>query len=304
MRIRVFGFVCCIACSCIVTYAGEGEWVGVEAQPVPLTGNIQVDFFGLASMTPGGQDGEEEAVPTTGRKSPWLAAGMSLIIPGSGEFYAESYWKAAAFFAVGVTAWTVAYTQNKKGDDQTELFQGYANQNWNVRQYAEWTLDHATNINPGVDLTKHQGVLVGDTDVNWAALNALERDLGSWYSHTLPAFGDQQYYELIGKYQQYYQGWADADETLTTYDAIDAKLNAGGTQFTYYSGERGKANDYYSTSSTAVTLAVVTHVLSSADAAWTASSYNKQFDAGVGFKKAMDGPLYVSYPVLEVSLRF
>lgn len=302
---RVFGCFCCLGCAVVTVFAGDGSrGVVIADQPVSLTGNLQVDFFGPTSMTLMEQDTEEPAALVPDRKSPWLAAGMSLVIPGSGELYAESYWKAAAFFAVSVTAWTVAYTQNKKGDDQTQVFQRYADQNWNVRQYAEWTLDHATSINPGVDLTQHQGVLVGDTDVNWAALNALERDLGNWYSHTLPAFGEQQYYELIGKYQQYYQGWADADETLTTYNAIDAKLNAGGTQFTYYSAERGKANDYYSTSSTAVTIAVVTHLLSSADAAWTASSYNKQIDAGVGFKKAMDGPAYVSYPAFQVSLRF
>ncbi|MDH4071408.1 MAG: hypothetical protein OEV30_13410 [Ignavibacteria bacterium] len=302
---RMFGLFCCLGCFASGAYAGDGTSAPVMTdQPVPLTGNIQVDFFGPTSMAFMEQDTEGETSLVPDRKSPWLAAGMSLLIPGSGELYAESYWKAAAFFAVSVTAWTVAYTQNQKGDDQTKRFEGYANQNWNVRQYAEWTLDHATSINPGVDLTQHQGVLVGDMDVNWAALNALERDLGNWYSHTLPAFGEQQYYELIGKYQQYYQGWADADPSLTTYPAIDAKLNAGGTQFTYYSGERGKANDYYSTSSTAVTIAVVTHLLSSADAAWTASSYNKQIDAGVGFKKAMDGPAYVSYPALEIMLKF
>ena len=53
-----------------------------------------------------------------------------------------------------------------------------------------------------------------------------------------------------------------------------------------------------------MTLAVVTHVLSAADAAWSASSYNKQVEAGFGFQKAMDGPSFVSYPAFQVSLRF
>jgi hypothetical protein len=280
----------------------DPERSGVD--DVRLTGNINVDFFGMSSpaLLAGLQDGDPAV--THPRKSPWLAAGMSLLVPGAGEFYSESYWKAAAFFAAGVTAWTIAYTQNKKGDDQTAFYEDYANRNWSVRQYAEWTLNNATHIDPGIDLSLHQDVLVGDTDVDWTALNDLERDLGNWYSHTLPLYGEQQYYELIGKYQQYYQGWSDADPSLDDYDDVSNKLNAGGTQFTYYSAERGKANDYYNTSHTAVTVAVVTHVVSAIDGAWSASSYNKQLDAGVGFMRAMDGPLYVSYPAFQVAYRF
>ena len=304
MRVRFSGCFCLLAAFTTSSPAQDGERPVAANQPL-LTGNIHVDLFGATSLAMGPSRQEQGEVPLSPeKKSPWLAAGMSLLIPGSGEFYAESYWKAAAFFAVGVAAWTVAYTQNQKGDDQTELFEAYAREHWNVRDYAKWTVDHATTITPGIDMAQHQDVLVGDFDVNWSALNDLERDIGGWYSHTLPAFGEQQYYELIGKYQQFYQGWGDADNGLTTYDAITNRLNAGGTQFTYYSGERGEANDFYSTSSTAVTIAVVTHVLSSVDAAWSASSYNRQIEAGFGFEKALDGPIFVSYPAFQVSVNF
>jgi len=46
--------------------------------------------------------------------------------------------------------------------------------------------------------------------------------------------------------------------------------------FKYYSVERGKANDYYSTAKTFVTIAVVNHIVSAIDAAWSAASYNKK----------------------------
>jgi hypothetical protein len=249
------------------------------------------------------QEGEGVA-EREGRKSPWLAGGLSLVVPGAGEFYAESYWKAAAFFAVEAALWTFAYIKDKKGDDQTEFFEGYADKNWSARQYAEWTLAHATMINPGVDLQNHMDVLVGDAGVNWDALNDLERDIGNWYSHTLPRYGEQQYYELIGKYQQYYQGWSDADPTLDTYAEVSGRLAAGGTQFTYYSAERGKANDYYSSASTAVTIVVVNHIVSALDAAWSASSYNSHIEAGIGFQKAKNGPVYTTYPAFQVSYRF
>ncbi len=302
MRVRISGCLCLLAAFTSPLHAQSGESPAAGFGPV-LTGNIHVDLFGTTSLSTGLTQGEGEVPLAPPKKSPWLAAGMSLLIPGSGEFYAESYWKAAAFFAVGVAAWTVAYTQNQKGDDQTASYEAYAREHWDVSQYAQWTIDNIGSLNPTVDPAQY-AVFDATNAVNWTELNRQERAIGGWYSHTLPAFGEQQYYELIGKYQQYYQGWADANPSLTTYDAVTNRLNAGGTQFTYYSGERGEANDFYSTSSTAVTVAVVTHVLSSVDAAWSASSYNKQVEAGFGFEKAMDGPIFVSYPAFQVSVSF
>jgi hypothetical protein len=304
MTRTAFSVVCFLSAGICCAGPGYEEAATAVDSVRALTGNIRVDFFGLSGgITESAPP--QEVLPSTERtKSPWLAAGMSLLVPGSGEFYAESYWKAAAFFAVEVAAWTVAYVNNKKGDEQTESYQQYADQNWNVRQYAEWTVGHASQINPGIDMSLHQDVLFGDQGVDWTALNDLERDINRWYSHTLPPYGDQQYFELIGKYQQFYQGWSDAEPSLDTYEEISARLDAGGTQFTYYSGERGKANDYYSTASTGVTVAVINHIVSAIDAAWSASSYNSTIEAGVGFQKAPDGPLFVSVPSLMFSYRF
>ena len=67
---------------------------------------------------------------------------MSLLVPGSGEFYAQSYWKAAAFFAIEVAAWALAYTYDKKGDKQTDYFQNFANGNWECLQVC--AVDRAT----------------------------------------------------------------------------------------------------------------------------------------------------------------
>jgi len=110
--------------------------------------------------------------------------------------------------------------------------------------------------------------------VDWNELNRMEREIGGYYSHSLPRRPEQQYYELIGKYTQYNQGWDDADPTLPPdYEVMKANLTAN---FKYYSAERGKANDYYSTAKTFVTIAVVNHIVSAIDAAWSAASYNKK----------------------------
>jgi hypothetical protein len=273
--------------------------------PVALTGHLRVDLLGPADIdgTPSlGPQAETQHTPP--HKSPWLAAGMSLVVPGAGEVYAESYWKAAAFFAIEVAAWSVAYAYDKKGDRQTDFFQGYAHEHWEAYQYAEWTLNNANAIHPGFGSTaEYEAMLLPNRQVDWAILNQLERDLGEWYSHSLPPFGSQQYYELIGKYQQFYQGWDDADPALTTYGGITAKLENEATNFKYYSAERGKANDYYSTASTAVTIAIVNHILSAIDAAWSAGSYNT-VHASVGMQTVPVGGRMAHVPVAKLSYGF
>jgi hypothetical protein len=207
-------------------------------------------------------------------KSPWLASGLSILLPGAGEFYAESYWKAAAFLLADVALWYAAYKYDDKGDRQTDFFQGYANQHWSVVQYAryaEQTLKPTGN-NYDLWLPGTEGRPPWE-QVRWSELNRMERDIaatprGQYYSHTLPPYNDQQYYELIGKYPQFNQGWDDAPPSFEYGDPVT-------TRFTYYSKERGKANEYYNSASTFVVVAVVNHIVSALDAAWSAGSYNR-----------------------------
>ena len=274
-------------CILVVALAMRATVIGGEQQSlvkwevdhkVRLTGNARVDLFGQKEIAKGPKLGEDSAEGVmSSHKSPWLAGALSLALPGTGEFYAESYWKAAAFFAIEVVAWTVAYSNDRKGDRKTESFQDFANQHWSVRRYAEWSLANATKINPDV-IPSEFNVFDASGAVNWVELNKLERAIGNWYSHTLPPFGDQQYYELIGKYPQYNQGWDDATSSTFTFgDPLTQN-------FQFYSGERGKANDFYNTASTFVVIALVNHIISAVDAALSASSFNS-FHARVDLER-------------------
>jgi hypothetical protein len=281
---------------------------GNPCRPTPsqtaLTGNAWVDLIGQKELvyTPG-PPAQIQGAAATGYKSPWLAAGLSLAVPGAGEFYAESFWKSAGFFALDVAAWILAYSYDKRGDRQTDSFQGFANQHWSVVKYAQYALDNLAP--PG---TAYDGLFIPGTEgrppwerVNWQVLNRLERDIsatarGQYYSHTLPPYNDQQYYELIGKYPQFNQGWDDAPPTFVYGDPVTAR-------FLYYSGERGRANDYYTTASTYVIVAIVNHVLSAVDAAWSASSYNGAH-AQVRMQTVPARDYFVRVPVVTLSYSF
>jgi hypothetical protein len=116
-------------------------------------------------------------------------------------------------------------------------------------------------------------------------------ETGASFSHKLPYFAEQQYYELIGKYFQFAPGWEDypawrSGDTFT--DAIDPeKTGPGGTKvniqgrFLAYDDLTEHANDLlrYASRLTAVLLA--NHVVSAIDAAVFAKLHNDRLRADV-----------------------
>jgi hypothetical protein len=240
-----------------------------------FTGNLRTDLFAEASPTWPNYLSENVLVlqgdkNTTHTKSPFLAAALSAAVPGSGEFYSKSYVKSGAFFAAEIISWVVNLSYNRKGDRATREFQNFADLNWSVVEYAAWINENGRNYNPNVNCfvtIDPNTSLPPWKRVNWAELNQCERLLGGLFSHSLPPYGDQQYYELIGKYPQYNPGWADADRSHISEENISALFRS-------YAGMRGRANDFYNVASTAILVVVLNHILSAADAAWSASRYN------------------------------
>ncbi|MCX7878664.1 MAG: hypothetical protein N2510_08510 [Ignavibacteria bacterium] len=54
--------------------------------------------------------------------------------------------------------------------------------------------------------------------------------------------------------------------------------------FIYYAGERQKANDFYDLAKIGPITAILNHILSAADAAWTISKYNSRLKLQTGFR--------------------
>ncbi|MFA7421103.1 MAG: hypothetical protein WCZ90_15585 [Melioribacteraceae bacterium] len=238
------------------------------------------------------------------KKKPMVAAGLSLLLPGAGEFYSESYLKSAIFIAVEAAAIAVGLAYDKKGNDQTTFFQGYADQHWSAVRYAKWVSNPANtkSINSAIDPSKYN-VLTTSGKVNWIELNRLESDLGSYFSHKLPYYGEQQYFELIGKYPQFNVGWDDFGDENTPFEYKADRSNLT-KNFVYYSVERGKANDYYNIASKAVIVVFVNHIISALDAAWSAHSYNKNIELHTSLEKFQNGFTSYYYPELHLQYRF
>ncbi|UCH64739.1 MAG: hypothetical protein JSW63_08920 [Ignavibacterium sp.] len=202
------------------------------------------------------------------KKSPVLAGVMSAILPGSGEFYVGEYLKAAIFFAVEVALITTAVVYNNKGDDLTAQFEAFADENWSAVRYSEYIMDHWQELGLSeqcvIDIN-YEGNLHPWERVNWNDMNSCERMI-SVFSHQLPLHGQQQYYELIGKYRQYSSGWNGFSGNSYN-DTPQIMLD--------YAQMRGEANDAYNVAAKAVVGIYINHILSAIDAAWSAAKYNE-----------------------------
>jgi len=269
LKIIMVTWLCCTAAFSQVNISGDRK--------AELTGNLRWDLSLSRELN---QDTLAlQAVPEGTRKSSLTAALLSAAVPGAGEFYSESYWRAGSFLGAEVILWIVYATRTAKGDAQTDQFQQYADAHWSVVRYAQWMETNAAILNPDAPpctgiVTNPAAPAVWDR-VDWNVLNQCEANIGAkastGFSHRLPRRPDQQYFELIGKYLQYNAGWDDWGITGPTVN--EYLLNAS-PRFREYRDMRGRANDYYNIASTASFLLVANHVLSALDAAWSASQYN------------------------------
>jgi hypothetical protein len=235
------------------------------------------------------------------KKSPFLAAVFSLVIPGSGEFYAESYLKSAIFLLIEASAITADIIWTKKGDNLTQDFKNYADAHWSPVRYSEWLNTYSEQLGaenaPHIDIDPNTSKLPWNR-VNFNQINQVE-ELVPTFSHRLIPYGEQQYYEVIGKYKQFNHGWDQSDPNTPLY--LD---NVPQQMFDYSAMFTKPDETFYKYASTAAVVLVVNHVLSALDAAWSVSRYNKNLTANLEIKRFDYLYAVDYYPQLNVKIQF
>ena len=138
------------------------------------------------------------------------------------------------------------------------------------------------------------------TDISVVEGAVYHPETGAVFSHKLPFFGEQQYYELIGKYFQFAPGWQDY--TFLLRDGVPTWVNEDGTflisidpeqtasdgskpnvspTFYTYADRHGEANDFLRRASRVSMLFVVNHLLAAVDAAIFAKRHNGRLETRV-----------------------
>jgi len=221
------------------------------------------------------QSAEDNMQVKKKKKSVGLGVLLSAIIPGAGELYGGNYLKAGIFFGVEVLAWATFAYFTSKGNKEQDEYQAYADQYWDVRTYARWLKNEGFNESSGINPDEP------NRDVLREQIMVCER---ANFSHTMPEYESQQYYELIGKYQNFQAGWTNLQNVPTKAAGPYNYQTYRDPIFTNYAAERQQANDFFDYAKIGPITAIVNHILSAADAAWVISTYNNKIKVETGFR--------------------
>lgn len=283
--------VCALVCfSLIECFSQE-----IQTKNLDLTGNLGVDTKLVLNEYVNSSPVIVLGEPTN-KKSPVLAGLMSAVVPGSGEIYTGEYLKGAIFLLAegGLIAAAVVY--DNKADDKTNEFQNFADEHWNVADYAQYLMDHKTELgipeDCNIDPINNDPNLNPWERLNWDQLNECE----SAFSHHLPRYGTQQYYELIGKYTQYCSGWDEFDPSGGFRNVPQIMRD--------YAAMRGEANDLYNVASKLVIGIYINHFLSALDAVWSAISYNKDLSVNMRVQNLKIADRYEFAPTVNFQYQF
>ncbi len=178
-------------------------------------------------------------------KSPLVAAGLSLLVPGAGEFYGKDYIRSGIFFGIDVFTLSMWYYYDGEGDDKKDEYREYADRNFdeniyyggllgmtqNFKSYLEdqsstdrydaseiWSYEYFSNrdnwtwdYNDSLSVYDMLKLSFESDTFNNAGSPVLMIGTANQFTHNLPETKTQQYYEMIGKYHQFACGWNDFD---------------------------------------------------------------------------------------------
>lgn len=238
-----------------------------------------------------------ENLDVEGRLVPGKALLLSAILPGTGQFYAKNYLFAGAFLALEVGAWYGVATYHSEGMDKEDEYIAYADQYWtyydgsqslgDYGSYLDYEFYAATEFGPDGE---SGGEVYNGSVEQWEELTwneKLDWLPSNGFTHELdPTDKDQQYYEMIGKYDQFGAGWPeDGDYDASwrdgpyLYDATGAPTWQWQTHNSYretYLNIRKDSNDALDRSKNFTMVVLGNHLLSALHAGFSVSLHNRK----------------------------
>jgi len=179
------------------------------------------------------------------------ALGYSLLLPGAGEFYTKSYIQAAGFVLLEAGLWAGHFYYHSQGKKKEDEYKEFADKWWSETLYLVWYY-------------------------------SLGEDTSAAVEH-LPSTKNQQYYEMIGKYNWFVMGWIDAQDSSWYGDTDVSNIenpNRTTDKRVEYLSMRKKSNDMLKLATYSLAGVIVNHLLSAFDAAITAKIKNDRMFKG------------------------
>ncbi|MEX2436464.1 MAG: hypothetical protein WD735_07225 [Balneolaceae bacterium] len=246
------------------------------------------------------------------RQKPGLAFIGSAILPGFSQAVNKNWIRAGLFMAVEITSIYLITDYNNRARKGERNYENWADQNWSVVGYANWLVDyHDVNGIPNPYLDDLRNDVSGldpayQTSTDWSSvdiqlLRNVERNTpfltsddieARNFSHTLPQYGSQQYYELISKYYQYQAGWRDyhdfhdsighTGENYNMRYLFDRNGAFASPLFFEGASKAEQFNNYYRNAGNLTSLLIVNHVISAFDAFFTVKLKQNQIKVTPG----------------------
>lgn len=182
-------------------------------------------------------------------KSPLKAFVFSLAVPGAGQFYTGSRIKAGTFFAIDAILWSGFLINHSKGSSTESDYKSYADEHYIASVYRDWW-----NIQ--------------DTSIQ----NKFSHRI--YFDNTGSPIRTHEYYENIGKYDQFQVGWDDIGLNYPPPGVPGGTVVISAHRQTYLD-MRKKANDYFSNATTFAMVSIANHIVSAFEAAIGARRYNR-----------------------------
>lgn len=249
-------------------------------------------------------------------RSPKKALFMSLVVPGLGQAYVGQNWfnytRAATYFLTDVgLAYGWHHYVVVRQDEQIKKYKRFADENWR-----QWKYEDSIRVDPTKldersphrstycesvqdrSTSKGQTLYSGCIDPNkvadWESFKAeyddkaLSADSVAQLRGNFP--GVHNFYEMIGKEQEFITGWLDANEGVVMGDSGFYQRGPDGNPLKddrnrfvlatspfqqKYIALRAQANDYARMQAWFLGGMVVNHIVSAIDAALTAHWHNK-----------------------------
>ena len=206
-------------------------------------------------------------------KNPPLVYGLySAIIPGAGEYvlYKKTSSKVAKrrafiFFGIEIASWISASSFNRKYVSQVASYRAYADSDvgWD---FERWIKQYDSFIGTDYEELWSKGIGDGSHSVEFivdgVSLNTTDNIFHTNYYNQFFSYSgnnfyedfnitinkDQHYYENIGKYNEFFSGWSDADieniEMVTTDQGYNTARSPVKTTYLNSYGQAETFSDY------------------------------------------------------------
>ncbi len=250
----------------------------------------------------------------SGKRSAGLAFVSSALVPGLGQGVVNDQWiKTGIFVALEGAALYGHFKNLDLGRDLERRYWDYVETGWSAAKYVQFLVDYNNfhfpnnrkNYNDIATTGSNLAALIASGNfpanvrqewplIDIQKLRQLESQIlyggtsGNAFSHFIPDYGSQQYYELVSKYFQFGPGWKDFNVSV---DQINWEIEGMSDAWLGGAAKSKRFNDRLRSARNMASIVFVNHIVSGFDALFSARLHNHRIETA--FSPVDGGTMYL-----------